>query len=110
MEPTERGERQAVLQEHVQKAKQDVKELREGVRQVNKDILSVAGGDRLVNWEKYFGVGLYGAFLSMAAGLLILGFPNLVSYIVGLFLVAKGALEAFRYTKRKVQQTVTKVM
>jgi hypothetical protein len=96
--------------EHIEKAREEVKELRDGVRQVNKDILSVAGGDRLVNWDKYFGAGLYGAFLSIAAGLLILGFPMLVPYIVGIYLLLKGVLEAFKYTQRKVRQAVIKMV
>jgi uncharacterized membrane protein HdeD (DUF308 family) len=83
-----------------------VKEVHQEVKKVNRDILGVAGGERLVNWDKYFGMGLYGAFLSIAAGILILGFPNLVSYIVGLFLVCKGGLEAVRYTKRKLASAI----
>lgn len=92
--------------EPAEKLKQDAKEIHEGVKKVNKDILVMAGGDKLVNWENYFGMGLYGAFLSIAAGILILGFPLLVPYIVGVFLVLKGLLEAFRYTKRKVKAAI----
>jgi hypothetical protein len=101
--------REARLQ-RIEKAKEEVREVHEGIKQVNRDILSVAGGDRLVNWDKYFGAGLYGAFLSIAAGLLILGFPALVSYIVGIFLIARGAIEAFKYAQRKVAQKVGKLV
>jgi len=76
-------------------------------KQVNKDILAVAGGDRIVNWDKYFGMGYYGAVLSVIAGILILAYPNLVPYIVGLFLIAKGFLEATRYTKKQLKKMVT---
>jgi hypothetical protein len=82
------------------------KEVREGVKQVNRDILAAAGGDRIVNWDRYFGMGLYGAALSVVAGILILAYPDLVPYIVGLFLIAKGALEALRYTKRKLAKAI----
>ena len=69
---------------------------------VKKDILRATGGDKIVDWDRHFGMGLYGAVLSIAAGLLILIFPALVPLIVGLFLVIRGCLELFRYSKRKV--------
>jgi uncharacterized membrane protein HdeD (DUF308 family) len=96
--------------EPIEKVKGDAREVGEGIKQVNRDILVMAGGDRMVNWDKYFGMGLYGAFLSIACGLLILGFPALVSYIVGIFLIARGAIEAFKYAQRKVKQKVAKLV
>jgi hypothetical protein len=93
--------------EKAREAKEKAKEVHEGVKQINKDILVVAGGDRVVNWDKYFGMGYYGAVLSVIAGILILAYPNLVPYIVGLFLIAKGFLEATRYTKKQLKKMVT---
>lgn len=73
---------------------------------VKKDILRVTGGEKIVDWDRHFGMGIYGAVLSITAGLLILIFPALVSIIVGLFLVLRGCLELFRYSKRKVVTAV----
>ena len=66
-----------------------------------KEFLRVAGAEKMVEWDKYFGMGLYGAVLSIGAGILILSFPGLVTYIVGLYLILRGVLEFLRYGKRK---------
>jgi len=71
-----------------------------------KDLLKVAGADKMVEWEKHFGASLYGALLSIIAGILIFAFPGLVTYIVGLYLILRGVIELFRYAKRKALRTL----
>ncbi|MDD4308061.1 MAG: DUF3096 domain-containing protein [Thermoplasmata archaeon] len=88
-------------------AKERAKEVHQGVRQVNKDILAVAGGDRIVNWDKYFGMGYYGAVLSVIAGILILAYPDLVPYIVAVYLIFRGFMEALRHTKSQLKKVIT---
>jgi len=90
-----------------QEAREKAREVHEGVKQVNKDILAVAGGDRIVNWDKYFGMGYYGAVLSVLAGMLILVFPDLVPYIVALYLITRGFMEALRHTKKQVKALIS---
>lgn len=92
--------------EKAKEAKDKAKEVHEGVKQVNKDILAVAGGDRVVNWDKYFGMGYYGAVLSIVAGILILAWPNLVPYIVAVYLIFRGFMEAMRHTKSQLKKMI----
>ena len=74
---------------------------------IKKDVLRVTGGERITDWNKYFGIGLYGAILSLGAGILILVFPSLITVIVGLYLIFRGLLELLRYSKRKVIKSLT---
>lgn len=85
-----------------EEARQKAREVHDEVKQINRDILTVAGGDRVVNWDKYFGMGYYGAVLSVIAGMLILVFPDLVPYIVAIYLIARGFMEALRHTRKQV--------
>jgi len=87
-------------------ASKKAKEVHNGVKQINKDILAVAGGDRIVNWNKYFGMGYYGAVLSVIAGILILAYPDLVPYIVAIYLIFRGFLEALRHTKSQLKKVI----
>ena len=87
-------------------AREKAREVHEGVKQINKDILVVAGGDRVVNWDKYFGMGYYGAVLSVIAGILILMWPNLVPYIVAVYLIFRGFMEALRHTKSQLKKAI----
>lgn len=87
-------------------AKEKAKEVHDGVKQINMDILAVAGGDRVVNWDKYFGMGYYGAVLSIIAGALILVYPNLVPYIVAVYLIFRGFMEALRHTKSQLKKAI----
>lgn len=73
-----------------------------------KEFLKVAGADKMVEWDKHFGASLYGALLSISAGILIFAFPNLITYIVGLYLILRGILELLRYGKRKTLNILVK--
>jgi hypothetical protein len=71
-----------------------------------KRAIKFAGGENMIEWEKYFGTGPYGAALSIGAGALILAFPDLMTLIVGAYLIIRGALEIFKYTRLKSMRVV----
>jgi uncharacterized membrane protein HdeD (DUF308 family) len=71
-----------------------------------KGALKFAGGEKMVEWEKYFGAGPYGAALSIGAGALILAFPGLMTLTVGAYLIIRGVLEVFKYTRLKSLRAV----
>jgi hypothetical protein len=76
---------------------------------LKRDILRVSGGEKVIEWDRYFGMGIYGAILSILAGLLILIFPWLMTFIVGVFLILMGIWELLRHTKRKVVSVVKSI-